>query len=132
MYILKSLIISLFIWTSIEILIYFIKKNQKKEGLTSEDEDTDSKDTDSKTSDTSKDSPEDSCLTLATKNEYNLANLQSQINDISSLNTQLSTLQSSVDNNKAQISTLTNQQIGNTGGLPDSNLTDTDTETDEE
>tara|TARA_B100001027_G_C16261941_1_gene329931 strand:- start:1053 stop:1451 length:399 start_codon:yes stop_codon:yes gene_type:complete len=132
MYILKSLIISLFIWTSIEILIYFIKKNKKKEGLTSEDEDTDSKDTDSKTSDTSKDSPEDSCLTLATKNEYNLANLQSQINDISSLNTQLSTLQSSVDNNKAQISTLTNQQIGNTGGLPDSNLTDTDTETDEE
>ena len=132
MYILKSLIISLFIWTSIEILIYFIKKNKKKEGLTSEDEDTDSKDTDSKTSDTSKDSPEDSCLTLATKNEYNLANLQSQINDISSLNTQLSTLQSSVDNNKAQISSLTNQQIGNTGGLPDSNLTDTDTETDEE
>ncbi len=132
MYILKSLIISLFIWTSIEILIYFIKKNKKKEGLTSDDEDTDSKDTDSKTSDTSKDSPEDSCLTLATKNEYNLANLQSQINDISSLNTQLSTLQSSVDNNKAQISTLTNQQIGNTGGLPDSNLTDTDTETDEE
>jgi hypothetical protein len=127
MYILKILIISLFIWTSIEILIYFVKKNKKKEGLTSDDEDTDSK-----TSDTSKDSPEDSCLTLASKNEYNLANLQSQINDISSLNTQLSTLQSSVDNNKAQISTLTNQQIGNTGGLPDSNLTDTDTETDEE
>ena len=127
MYILKILIISLFIWTSIEILIYFVKKNKKKEGLTSDDEDTDSK-----TSDTSKDSPEDSCLTLATKNEFNLANLQSQINDISSLNTQLSTLQSSVDNNKAQISTLANQQIGNTGGLPDSNLTDTDTETDEE
>ena len=127
MYILKILIISLFIWTSIEILIYFVKKNKKKEGLTSDDEDTDSK-----TSDTSKDSPEDSCLTLATKNEFNLANLPSQINDISSLNTQLSTLQSSVDNNKAQISTLANQQIGNTGGLPDSNLTDTDTETDEE